>query len=217
MSPHFGTRLRLGFGAYPALFAFGAVLGTLWDQLHVRAGTLAYFSPDVAGQPWWVPLEFGFAFVAGGALFTMLGDPAPRPRSSSLASAEGAWLTAIYAITAFLDERPYVVAGILLIALIARAGNIAETVMASPVPVIALVILGPLAEVMLIRADLFQYRIQQLGPIPIWLPLLWANGVLFMARLSEAMLQRFGVRRRVEPATAVVNPGDSPGAQRDDQ
>ncbi len=201
-------RPRLGAAAYPALFVTGAVLGTFWDQLHVRAGTLFYRSPTIAGQPWWVPLEFGIAFVLGGVLFTMLGDPAPRKQSPRIAGIEAFWLTAIYAMTAFFDRWPWVLAGLLVLALAARAGPLAMVALASPIPVVAVLIAGPLTEAMLISAGLFEYRHIHTDPIPFWLPLLWANGIMFMARLCEAMLQRFGVRRVAEPAAAVVRPAD---------
>ncbi|HEX9696525.1 MAG TPA: hypothetical protein VGB64_09470 [Actinomycetota bacterium] len=198
------SRPRLSIGAYPAAFVAGAVLGAFWDRMHVAAGTLVYADEGIAGQPWWVPLEFGAAFVAAVAVFTLLGDPAPRRESSRVAAIETLWITAVYASTAFFDRWPWALAAILLALLAVRAKDLGPIVSGSPIPSLALLIGGPLFEAALITSGVDSYRNSQLGPLPVWLPLLWAHGILFMMRFSEALLLRFGVRRRTEPATATV-------------
>lgn len=203
-------RPRLRPVAYPVAFAAGAVLGTFWDRLHVASGALSYADYGIAGQPWWIPLEFGAAFAAGVAVFTLLGDPAPRPASPRIAAIEVLWLTAIYATTAFFDQMPWMLAVVLLAALAVRARDLAPIAAGSPIPVAMLIVGGPLFEAMLITAGVDVYRTSQIGPLPVWLPLLWMNGVLLMARFSEALLWRFGVRRITEPATAVVTATDPP-------
>lgn len=215
-------RPRLRPAAYPVAFAAGAVLGTFWDRLHVASGALSYSDYGIAGQPWWIPLEFGAAFAAGVAVFTLLGDPAPRPESPRIAAIEVLWLTAIYAMTAFFDQMPWLLAAMLVVTLAVRARDLIPIAAGSPIPVAMLVVGGPLFEAMLLTSGVDVYRTSQIGPLPVWLPLLWMNGVLLMARFSEALLWRFGVRRIAEPATAVITqtdpePDPPPPADGDDE
>ncbi|HVL89854.1 MAG TPA: hypothetical protein VM841_06415 [Actinomycetota bacterium] len=202
------NRPRLSLAAYPAAFVVGAILGTFWDRLHVVAGTLVYADEGVFGQPFWIPLEFGAAAVAGVMVFTLLGDPAPRRESPRVAAIETLWISAVYAATAFFDRWPWALAALLLILLAVRAKDLAPIVAGSPIPSLALLLGGPLFEAALISSGVYSYRNSQLGPLPVWLPVLWAHGVLFMMRFSEAMLLRFGVRRRIQPATATLTPTD---------
>lgn len=202
------NRPRLSIAAYPAAFIAGALLGTFWDRMHVAAGTLVYADEGIAGQPWWVPVEFGLAMAAGVAIFTLLGDPAPRRESPRVAAIETLWITAVYASTAFFDRWPWALAAILLVLLAMRAKDLGPVVAGSPIASLVLVAGGTLFEAALVSADVYSYRNSQVGPVPIWLPVLWAHGILFMMRFSEAMLWRFGVRRRIEPATVTVAPAD---------
>lgn len=189
------TRPHLRPMALPIAFVVGAVLGTVWDQFHVRSSTISYAEPTLAGQPWWVPPQFGIAFVLAVIAFAMLGDPAPRRASRNAAGIEAVWLTAVYATTAFFSRYPLVLAAVLLFLLAARAGDVATTIMASPIPALALLVGGPLYEAVLVNSGQYEYRTQELGPLPIWLPLLWAHSLMFIARLTEALLQQFGIRR----------------------
>jgi hypothetical protein len=68
------------------------------------------------------------------------------------------------------------------------------------VPVVALLVLGPLTEAMLSASGVFAYATPQLGPLPAWLPLLYLNVVPFVVRGAEAALKTFGVRRAASPA-----------------
>ncbi|MHB8510755.1 MAG: DUF2878 family protein [Actinomycetota bacterium] len=187
-----------------AAFGLGAILGTFWDQLHVRSGTLIYAHASSFGQPWWVPLEFGIASVLIVWLFVTLGDPIPKTASIRVAAIEGVWFTGIYAITAFFDRKPWVVVGLVALALGVRSKDVAGAISRNAIPAVTVLVIGPVVEAMLIESGLYAYRTHQLGPVPVWLILLYANGLLFMLRSTEALLQRFGVRRLVEPANAVV-------------
>ncbi|MGH2829855.1 MAG: hypothetical protein ACRDJM_05175 [Actinomycetota bacterium] len=189
------TRPRLRPEALSVAFVAGAVLGTLWDQFHVISGTLRYAEPTLAGQPWWVPLQFGGAFALAVAAFAWLGDPAPRRASPRVAGIETIWMTAVYATTAFLSDYPWALAVVMLVLLAARSADLATTFAASPIPAATTIVAGPLYEASLIAAGQFEYATSQLGEIPVWLPLLWVNGILFVARLTDALMQRFGMRR----------------------
>lgn len=199
---------RLRPRAIPALFVLGATLGTAWDLLHTSSGTLTYSHPTFGDEAWWVPLEFGLAYALGAPLIAMLGDPAPRRDAVRVALGETAWLTALYSATAFLHEQPWALVAALTLALAARASTFGVLVAANPIPAVAIVVLGPLTESALVAAGLFRYAEPQLGNIPIWLPLLWANAIPFAVRLTEAALLLGGVRVPAtgEPASGRAAP-----------
>lgn len=194
------SRPRLRPLGYSVCFVVGGGVGALWDQLHVQAGTLEYTDTTLAGQAWWVPLQFGLVYAIGIPVFIKAGDPAPSSRTKRLFGLELVWATACYAATAFFHEAPWLLAGILLGAAFARAGALKLAVAANAIPAFALLITGPLVEAMLAASGVFAYTRPQLGPIPVWLPLLYLNLVPFVVRAAEAVLGIFGVRRA--PATA---------------
>lgn len=189
------ARPRLRPVAYPVCFVLGGLLGAAWDQLHVQAETLRYTDQTLAGQAWWVPLQFGLVYAVGIPLFVATGDPAPTRETPRLLGLELVWATACYAATAFFDASPWVVFVVLLAAAFARGGSLIGLFGANLWPALALVGLGPTVEAMLSSAGLFAYTAPQIGPIPVWLPLLYVNVVGFVVRASEAVLRSFGVRR----------------------
>jgi hypothetical protein len=184
----------------PVCFILGAIVGAGWDQLHVQAGTLKYTDTTLAGQAWWVPIQFGLVYAVGIPLLVIAGDPAPTRETPRLLGLEFVWATACYAATAFFDATPWLVFGILALAAIARVGTLKVLVSANLVPVLALIVLGPIAEAMLSASGVFEYSTTQLGPLPAWLPLLYLNVVPFAVRGAEAALRAFGVRRAVTAA-----------------
>ncbi|GAC1412729.1 MAG: hypothetical protein NVSMB57_08170 [Actinomycetota bacterium] len=207
------TKPKLRASAYPLVFLTGAVLGTFWNQLLVRPGALRYAHPFIAGQPWWIPLQFGAMLVVGVALFVTLGDPVPKHASPRVAQLEALWLTALFAFAAFFDQHPWVVFAFLAVALVARSGDMLVVLGPNWLPASALLVGFPLLDLMLTRAEVSVYRTSQAGPLPAWTLLLWASWFLFTLRIGEAFLLRFGVRRIVEPAVAVVTPTEVPAVQ----
>ena len=202
------SKPKLRASAYPLVFLTGAGLGTFWNQFHVRAGALHYAHPLIARQPWWVPLEFGALLVVGVTLIVALGDPVPKHASPRVAQLEAVWLTMLFAFSAFFDSHPWVVFAALGVALLTRGGDILVAIGPNWVPAAALLVGGPVLELMLTRAGLYAYRTSQIGLLPAWTVLLWASWFLFTLRMAEAFLLRFGVRRIAEPATAVVPPNN---------
>lgn len=179
----------------PVCFVAGAILGAGWDQFHVQAGTLRYTDTTLAGQAWWVPLEFGLVYAAGIPLFVAIGDPAPGRDTARLLGLELVWATTCYAATAFFDASPWLVVAILAAAALARTGALAVALRANPLPALALLVLGPLTEAMVSASGLFAYEQRQLGNLPAWLPLLYLNLIPFVSRAAEATLRAFGARR----------------------
>lgn len=198
-------KARLRPPGYVAAFLIGALVGTAWDQLQVRAAGLAYaHAIPLVRQPWWIPVEFGLIAVVAVAAVVLLGDPAPRDESSRVAGIEWIWTTGLYAVAAFFYSYPWIVFGVLALALVARGGDALVAAEAHRIPAVIILLIGPVTQIFLAKAGLLVYRHDVLAGIPVWLPLLWANTFLFLVRLAEALLLRFGMRRMVEPATAVL-------------
>jgi hypothetical protein len=54
-------------------------------------------------------------------------------------------------------------------------------------------VLGPFAEIISIHFGVWQYANPTLLGIPVWLPLGWGFGIVFMKRVAETILK--GVRK----------------------
>jgi hypothetical protein len=179
----------------PALVAVamtGALLGSVWDLLHVATHTTIY-SSGIGRMPWWVPVEFSAVYVIGVIGIVLLGSPSTEAGGRQRLAAEAGWVTLIYSITALLHRYELVVAAVAIAGLIARRETVRTVVRANPIPAIALVLAGSVVESVLIAADVFRYTDASLGNIPVWLPLLYANAVPFAIRLAEAAVA-FGSR-----------------------
>ena len=59
-------------GPLLALFAVGALLGTLLDALHTHFAITAYTHEVVFKMAWWTPLVFGAAGLLPGATYRLL-------------------------------------------------------------------------------------------------------------------------------------------------
>lgn len=183
------ARIASHIGLIPlaCVAAAGAVLGTAWDLLHVRFGATVYsVGPHL--QPLWVPIEFALVYVTGVLAIARIGRARPESRSPARLASEVLWLTAVYATTAIGHEREWLVAGLVVAALVARRRSIDRIVRENPLPAVALIAGGPIIEAVLIAAGLFRYEHASLGNVPVWLPLLYASAVPFAVRLTEASL-----------------------------
>jgi hypothetical protein len=174
-------------GPLAAVALAGAGLGSAWDLLHVRTHTTIY-SIGSGRMPLWVPLEFAAVYVAGVIGIALLGAPSPDARSRARLSGETAWVTAVYAITAFGHRYEWLVAALCVLALIARGRTLRDVARANALPAVALVVSGPAVEAILIHSHVFAYTHASLGNIPLWLPLLYANAVPFAVRLTETAM-----------------------------
>ena len=167
--------------------AAGAVLGSAWDLLHVRTHTTIY-SIGAGKMPFWVPLEFALVYVVGVTGIARFGSPKPDAESRNRCVAEAVWVTIVYAITAAGHRYEFVVFVLAAAALLVRRRMLRKLVPANLLPALALVVLGPLVETILVSAGVFSYTHASLGKVAIWLPLLYANAVPFAIRLTETAL-----------------------------
>ncbi len=155
------------------LLGFGAVVGTGLDAFHTFSGTTAYTHPVVLSTAWWAPLLFASAYGFGGVLyargFERLGGRRPVPSPLTLGAGLGVF-AAIYALSAWLPPHAklVVVSACALGAFLAfdrtGAGLLLGLVSA---------FLGPLAEVLLIRAGMFRHLAPDVLGVPFWLPALY--------------------------------------------
>jgi hypothetical protein len=83
-----------------------------------------------------------------------------------------------------------VVLALALIALLARRRTLQTLLPLNQIPALALVIAGPAVEAILISSGVFDYTYATMGPIPLWLPALYANAIPFAIRLTEMTLEQ---------------------------
>jgi Protein of unknown function (DUF2878) len=181
-------------------FLLGALLGTLLDGIHLYGDVESYPHPEVGRWAWFVPLEFGLAGAAAGALIPTLeriaGPPRPPPSNRI---AELALIVAAYLSTVVLDETPVLVAAG-LVALLALRLTL-RPVRGDWLYALLGAVVGPAIEATLSAAGAFDYANPDLAGIPLWLPALWANGGLFIRRFFGSVV--WGTRRGTTRRAAV--------------
>jgi hypothetical protein len=183
--PEFRTYRRIRPVSLVLVAVIGAALGTAWDLLHVGTHTTIY-SIGIGRMPFWVPLEFGLVYVVGVIGIERFGAPARDADTYRRLAQETAWVTGVYAITAFGHRYELMVVGLTALTLLTRRRAFGEILPRNLLPAVALVLLGPAVEAILIATGVFGYTYASLGNIPLWLPLLYANAVPFAIRLTEA-------------------------------
>lgn len=156
----------------PIVLVLGAVLGTLYDYIHVWFGVLAYERPDFFGTKLaLVPAEFGLSGIAASIALVYLADRWPAPKTTGWRAAfDGVLLLLAYLCTGiFLGNNAATAAGLLALA--------ALSVLTRPSRFVALVsvgaaVVGPVGETLISRAGMFHYAYPS-QYVPYWLPLLW--------------------------------------------
>jgi hypothetical protein len=134
---------------------------------------------------WFVPLEFGLAGLAAGAVVPVLdrrlaGRPLGWPHAARLR--ELVLIVALYLATVAANGWGAVALAIVFTAL----GTF--RLMWQPAPgdwafVLIAAIIGPAVEATLVAVGAFDYTEPDVLGIPVWLPSLWANGGLVIRRL----------------------------------
>lgn len=194
--------------ALALLLGFGAVVGTLLDAFHTFSGTTAYTHPVVFSTAWWAPLLFASAYGFGGVLyasgFARLGGRRPIAGPTTLAAGLLVF-AAIYALSAWSPPHAklVVVSACALGAFLAfdrtRVGFLLGLVSA---------FLGPLAEVLLIRAGMFRHLAPDVLGVPFWLPALYFSaGPTFGAFARHVVAHTSAAREMGGSALAQGLPG----------
>ncbi len=176
------------------LFAIGATGGLVGDAAHIDAGTTRYIDdtlPTVWNSRLWFPILVGLATASLGDLRLRLG-----PSRTDLDSRQGvaaiAAVLALYAITALVYDQPEGAATtlVLMLALLIVCW-LADGWPAIACGLVAAVI-GPLAEVIVVRLDLAAYAesSDSLFGVALWLPALYLAFGVVAARLAELLVAR---------------------------
>lgn len=183
--------MRLSSRAALILFVVGAVGGLVGDACHVTSGTTEYLDetfPFIWKSQLWFPLAVGLATVTTGELRLRLGPPRPGHNPVEAAAAIAS-VIALYALTAVVTgEEPLtstVLIWTLAIVIAARFGGGMPALACA----VAAAILGPLAEILIVEADLSRYSSLADGLFGVaeWLPALYFAFGIVAARLAEIL------------------------------
>jgi hypothetical protein len=172
-----------------ALFAIGALGGLVGDACHVATGTTTYLDetfPFIWKSQLWFPVAVGIATVSIGELRLRLGPPRPGNNPVEAAAAIAS-VIALYALTAAMTDEEPLTATVLIwslaILIAARFGG----GMPALVCAVAAALLGPLAEILIVEAELAMYAPSADGLLGVaeWLPALYFAFGIVAARLAE--------------------------------
>lgn len=177
----------------------GSVLCTLCDQVHVRAGVLAYRAPALAGQALWVPAVFVLAAFGGLAQWWILArvdravarDLREGPRDAwgtREAIYAAAWLVAVYCSSGLVAAAPFAAFGVYVVLFMLRAWSLRAPGLVTHALLFA--VAGTAFEAALSSTGAFWYTRPQMFGVPVWLPGLYLHGA-FVAR---AVMRRWLVR-----------------------
>ena len=167
-------------------FALGAALGTALDAIHVYGDVESYGNEVLGELGWFVPPEFGLAGVASALAVPLLerafGEGLPPPWTSWERIREVPLLAGLYVTSVAANGSgavSFAVALLVLLAvrlwLVATNGDWAFALVAA--------IAGPAGEAAIHAIGAFDYTEPDVLGLPLWLPLLWANGGLAIRRL----------------------------------
>lgn len=183
--------MRLGSRGALALFVIGAVGGLVGDACHVASGTTTYLDetfPFIWKSQLWFPLAVGLATVTTGELRLRLG-PARPGQDPVEAAAAIASVIALYALTAVVTGEDPLTATVLIwtlaLVIAARFGGGMPALACA----VSAAILGPLAEILVVEAELARYSPAADGLIGVaeWLPALYFAFGIVAARLAELL------------------------------
>jgi hypothetical protein len=177
---------REAFSRLLGAFVLGASLGTGLDAIHAY-GDVEDYSNEVLGRlAWFVPLEFGLAGIVSAVAVAVLertaGPGRPPPwkaweRARELPLLAGLYVTSVAAngSGAVLFALALAVVLATRLALVRTPGDWAFALAAA--------VAGPVAEAAIHALGAFDYTEPDVLGLPLWLPLLWANGGLAIRRL----------------------------------
>jgi hypothetical protein len=179
--------------AFALMFAFGAIVLTLLDSIHVHAHTLAYEHPVAFGSAWWVPLLMGGSASIGAVLYvwgwSRWGSP-KLPTRSAVARAVLAFAV-MYAASGLLPASHVTKLIVIAIAAVVIFREVDGTRIGALFIVIGS-IAGSFAEA--INHGFF-YLDPDFCRIPMWLPALYACATPALGQLARLVAARFPVLR----------------------
>jgi hypothetical protein len=163
------------------------VVGSLCDQIHVLGGVIAYPAAGFLRQPWWVPLEYGFAAVAMvlpcGVLLRALGLRETRGTARDLVR-PFLWFVAAYLATALFQRWPLSLEAALVATFALRAARGGGTAVA--LYGIACAAGGFFWEATLSSRGHFVYLAPHtLFGVPWWLPGLYLHAALLLRQIAR--------------------------------
>ena len=170
-------------------FLIGAAGGLVGDACHVAAGTTTYLDdslPFIWKSQLWFPVAVGLATVATGDLRLRLGPTRPGAGTGE-AVAVIASVLGMYALTAVLTGEDPLAASVLIWALAILVAVRFGASRAALACALAAALVGPLAEVLVVEAELARYAREADGLLGVaeWLPALYFAFGIAVSRLAE--------------------------------
>jgi hypothetical protein len=175
------------------MFAFGAVLLTLLDSIHVHTHTLAYVHPFAFESAWWVPLLMGSSSALGGVFYvtmwSRLGGSTILPKRSAVARALLAFAV-MYAASGLLPASHTTKLVVLAVGAVVIYREVDRT-RAGLILLVIGSIGGTIAEA--INHGFF-YLEPDFFRVPFWLPALYACATPAMGQFARVIAARFPLR-----------------------
>ncbi len=182
------------------LFVIGALGGLLGDAAHVETGTTTYLShgfPFVWRSALWFPVAVGVGSVATADLRLRVGALRAWEAGGRLREAAGAIaaVLGIYALTAVLHDEAEGAATTLVAMLAVLSATRFASGPAALVCGLAAAIVGPIAEIVLVKTDVAAYAptCDGLFGVALWLPALYFAFGVVVSRLIELIASEPGL------------------------
>jgi len=191
------TRLKLSWAV--GLFLLGAIGGLLGDAAHVETATTTYLShgvPFIWRSALWFPIAVGLGTVATAdvrlriaAVDLWSGHERVREATAAIAT-----VLALYALTAVLHDQPEGAATTLVAMLAALAATRFASGRAAVACGLAAAVVGPVAEIVLVKAGVAAYArsCDGLFGVALWLPALYFTFGVVVSRLTELIASEGG-------------------------
>jgi len=173
--------------AFVVLFAFGAVVLTLLDSVHVHTHTLVYAHPLAFGSAWWVPLLMGCSAAFGGWAYVIgwarLTGPAKLPSWKKVGLAVASF-SLMYAASGLLPATAVTKLVVLVVAAVVIHREVDGTRVGAKLAFAGAVI-GPFVEAI---NPQFRYLDPDFLGVPIWLPALYACATPAIGQLARRLI-----------------------------
>ncbi len=173
-------------GRLLAFCVAGALFGSAVEYLHMKAGVWAL--PAGRGFPGWIAVVYFLALLALGLLFKRYRRAwcVPTTMPYRVLLMEVAGLVVLMVLPPLMHGMELVLmtlVGAGLVSRLVRFPQSGDLRFALGVATADLVL-----ELIMTRAGLYSYTVASLGPLPLWLPLLWAGMGLGLRRVYTWVL-----------------------------